>query len=102
MQVLDLRGQSGTSYRFRRVLNPLELQAHSGNFVVLRVGHPTHRLEACGTRRSLAELAGDWRALTAGQATIFVRLNVSRAVRIAEHEDLVAGQAPSQDLQEPD
>lgn len=103
MQVFDLKGLSGTAYRFRHVASPSDLPAHAGNFVLARIGASAATLVlACGTRRSLVELERLWAELTADGEQMFVRLNVSRAVRLAEHDDLVVALKPADVLVERD
>ena len=104
MQLLDLKGLSGTAYRFRHVASPAELPAHAGAFVLARPAGSlaATQIAACGTRRSLLELAKLWPDLVADGAQMFVRLNVSRAARLAEHEDLVAALKPAEVLTERD
>lgn len=57
---------------------------------------------ACGTRLSLVELAAAWNALSADGAATYVRLNISRAVRLAEQNDLVASLKPDHVSPEPE
>jgi hypothetical protein len=103
MQVLDLKGLSGTVYRFRHVSNPSDLPVQAGAFVMARIGpSDAADVRACGTRRSLVELAKLWSELTTGGARMFVRLNVSRAARLAEHDDLVGLLKPGDVLTERD
>jgi hypothetical protein len=99
---LDLLGRSGTAYRFRSVTTPDGLPAHAGNFVVARASAGPVLVVACGTRRSLVELAAPWPGLTATGDAVYVRLNVSRARRLAEHDDLAAALTPLTILLEAD
>jgi hypothetical protein len=102
MQVVDVQGRSGATYRFRHAPSSAELPAHAGNFILVEPSAGRPKVLACGTRGSLIELAGPWGDLTAGGAEIYIRLNVSRATRQAEHDDLVAQLAPAQLLPEAD
>ena len=98
-EFVDLRGASGTFYRFR--LWP-EGGAHppiAGNYVVLREDDA----QEGGFKVLLAGVTGDLsQAQTAGKraltkdpmARLYTRLNVARAVRSAEHDDIVAAYKP--------
>jgi hypothetical protein len=95
-EFVDLRGASGTFYRFR--LWP-EGGAHppiAGNYIVVRE-------EAAGLKVLLAGVTGDLsqaalecrKALTKdAQARLYTRLNVARALRTTEHDDIVAEHKP--------
>jgi hypothetical protein len=93
---LDVPGASGARYRFRRTDAGDDLPVNAGNFVAV-TEESSPRYLACGTARSLARAApaireglGESRG-----AVLFIRLNVSRVVRDAEHEDIVAAVAPA-------
>lgn len=92
---LDIRGLSGALYRFRRA-KLADLPVTAGNVVVVTGGPDRPQFRLCGTARSLC------RAVPALQdalvdhrgARVFVRLNVARSVREAEHADIVAAVQP--------
>lgn len=92
---IDIPGASGTPYRFRRI-TPAELPATAGNLVVAVGQPPRLKVIFCGSARSLARAAATVdESLKANRgAKLFVRLNVARAVREAEHADIVAAVAP--------
>ena len=96
---LDVLGASGARYRFRRV-RLTELPVTAGNVVVF--GANGRRALVCATARSLARAADPLReALGARRgARLYVRLNVSRAVREAEHADIAAALEPQSVLPE--
>lgn len=102
MQVIDLKGRSGAAYRFRFVSESSELPAHAGNLAIVRGSGRDLQVLACGTRRSLIELAPAWDELTSDGARIYVRLNVSRTTRLGEHEDLVDVLSPPRLMLEAD
>jgi hypothetical protein len=102
MQVVDVQGRSGATYRFRHAPSSAELPAHAGNFILVESTAGRRNVLACGTRGSLVELGGPWRELTAGGVEVYIRLNVSRATRQAEHDDLVAQLAPARLMPEAD
>lgn len=103
MMVLDLQGLTGASFRFRRIDGPSDLPAQAGHFIVARaVGADGVDVRACGTRRSLVELASVWSDLTVDDGAVYVRLNVRRGLRLSEHADLVAALKPGEVLLERD
>ncbi len=93
---IDIAGASGSAYRFQRVSGPARLPATAGNFVFVRSNGEGDDVICCGMTRSLVLAGAAWTsAVEQHQATsIFVRLNVSRSVRAAEHDDIVARQKP--------
>jgi hypothetical protein len=92
----DFEGQSGELYRFRQIPEPQFLPGAGGNFICAR--QETHGVSVvtCGAASDLRA------ALTLCEAAIreqladriFIRLNISGAVRRNEHEDLVARYHP--------
>jgi len=92
---LDISGASGAAYRFRRA-TPADLPVMAGNLLVMTGASARPKVLFCGAARSLARAAPVvTEALKANRnARLFVRLNVARAVREAEHADIVAAVAP--------
>jgi len=91
-EFVDLRGASGTFYRFR--LWP-EGGAHppiAGNYVVVREDPVGLKIMLAGITPDLSQAAIQARKPLAKDASarLFTRLNVARAQRISEHEDIVA------------
>ena len=100
MDFLDVPGASGAHYRFRRVDRD-GLPPGGGNLVAVGGAPPHRRLLLCGTARSLVRAAPALEAALANPAAaVFVRLNVARAAREAEHADIVAAVRPDADLPE--
>lgn len=93
---IDLIGASGAVYRFRLVEDPVSLPATGGNFAYVRATAKTEEVVGCGVARSLARAQASWpMAVEQHKANgIYVRLNVARIQREAEHDDLVAGVKP--------
>jgi hypothetical protein len=94
--VIDLPGASGAQYRFRRAdLGDLPVMA--GNLVVARGPADRREVLLCGAAQSLARAAPTAAEVLQAHhdARLYVRLNVARAVREAEHADLVAGVSPA-------
>ena len=95
-EFVDLRGVSGTFYRFR--LWP-EGGAHppiAGNYIVLREDASGVKVLLAGVTSDLSQAAAEARKAMAkdAEARLYTRLNVARAVRGAEHEDIVAEHRP--------
>ncbi len=85
---IDLAGASGVLYRFRKAEG--QLPPIGGNFVCVRHEDGGPRVVGCGKARTLARaLAEEMRELGA-RGDLYIRLNVSAALRDFEHEDLVA------------
>ncbi len=99
MPLLDVLGASGAAYRFRRV-QLAELPINAGNVVAVSVDAGGRRYVLCGAARSLHHAAPALEAalLDAPDARIYVRLNVARGIRDAEHADIVAAVHPAIDL----
>jgi hypothetical protein len=96
-EFVDLRGASGTLYRFR--LWP-EGGAHppiAGNYIVLREEESGLQILLAGISSDLSKAGGEARRTLAKDpaARLYTRLNVARAVRCSEHEDIVAEHQPA-------
>ena len=99
MDFIDVPGASGAAYRFRSAdLN--QLPPTAGNLVVVAGPPARRRYVACGAARSLNEAAPAVKAVLADckGARLFVRLNVARTIREAEHADIAAAVQPEADL----
>lgn len=92
---LDVSGASGARYRFRRTA-PTELPPTAGNLLVATGSSPRVKVLFCGAASSLSRAAPVVsEALKSHRdARLFVRLNVARTVRDAEHADIVAAVGP--------
>ena len=96
-EFVDLRGASGSLYRFR--LWP-EGGAHppiAGNYIVLREEASELKVLLAAVTADLSQAAAEARKALAkdSQARLYTRLNVARAVRNAEHEDIVEAYRPA-------
>ena len=100
---VDIAGASGASYRFHRLDQLARLPATAGNFIFTRARLGGVEVVCCGAVSSLIHAVEVWRtAATEHQAdAIYVRLNVSRVIRSAEHHDIAAKQAPMVTITEP-
>ncbi len=69
----------------------------------MRGGPDGAEVICCGMTRSLALAHAAWKsAVEQHQATsIYVRLNVSRLIRVAEHDDIIARQKPIMGITDP-
>ena len=93
---IDIPGASGSAYRFHRFGDPTRLPATAGNFIFTRSGPDDDEVICCGTARSLVLARAAWDTAVEQYHTtsMFVRLNVSRLIRTAEHDDIVARLKP--------
>jgi len=92
---IDIPGASGAQYRFRKAA-PSDLPATAGNLVVATGQAGRLKVLLCGAARSLSQAApAAAEALKENRkARLYVRLNVARTTREAEHQDIVAAVAP--------
>jgi hypothetical protein len=93
---VDVPGASGAQYRFRRAV-PAELPPTAGNLLVATGQTGRLMVLFCGAARSLSKAApAAAEALKDNHnAHLYVRLNVARTTREAEHQDIVAATAPA-------
>jgi len=96
-EFVDLRGASGSLYRFR--LWP-EGGAHppiAGNYIVLKEDASGVKLLAAAVTGDLSQAGVEARKALAkdSEARLYTRLNVARAVRAAEHDDIVQAYKPA-------
>jgi hypothetical protein len=98
---IDLRGASGAAYRFRRA-DSESLPATAGNFVFVREDAGENEIVCCGTALSLASVSNLTRNMSEryGATDLYIRLNVARAVRLGEHEDIVGHAKPPTSFEE--
>lgn len=91
-EFVDLPGASGATYRLRRWAEGATHPPIAGNFVfVSRSAAGAVKILTVGVSDDLSQCRDQLPKPAPGCATlVYTRLNVSRAVRLAEHEDLVA------------
>jgi hypothetical protein len=88
---LDLKGATGRAYRFRLWPEGAHHAPIAGNYVYVKDEAEGPKVLQVGECNDLSTARAGWSKATRRGAThVFTRLNVSRAVRIAEHEDLLA------------
>ena len=99
MDFLDIPGASGAHYRYRRS-TVAELPATAGNLVAVVGASSKRRYLLCAAVRSLNQARPTLEAVLRDNpaAKVFIRLNVARAAREAEHADVVASTTPELDL----
>ena len=85
MDFIDIRGASGTTYRFRRWPTSGAHQPIAGNFVLVATG--TRTLIDVGMLDDLSLAPAALETRRTG-AELFTRFNISRRDREAEHADL--------------
>jgi hypothetical protein len=88
---VDLRGASGGSYRFRLVAKgdtPLRI---AGNYAIVQWKSGRCSVAHLGVTNDLSKMREAPPPSGRGPFHHYIRLNVSRAVREAEHEDMLAG-----------
>jgi hypothetical protein len=88
--LLDLTGASGAQYRFRLIEDPEQLPATAGNFLYVRWRGSAPQVMCCGAVNSLVEASHRWdfAVRSHGVQGLYIRLNVARAKRREEHQDL--------------
>ena len=93
---IDLQGASDAVYRFRLWPAGADHPPIAGNYVCVRADGLDLQVVSVGETLDLSELR---KALskTVREATthVYTRLNVARAIRGAEHEDLLARHRPN-------
>ena len=89
---IDLVGASGKAYRFRLWPDGAPHLAIAGNYVVVKADAEGIEILLVGATNDLSQARAAWpRVARRGATHVFTRLNVARAVRGSEHDDLLAG-----------
>ena len=99
---VDIRGASGGAYRFQNVAALSKMPASAGNFVLVSDLVNSDAVTCCGSALSLARAPLASISQDHGNLPVFVRLNISRSVRVSELEDIVARHRPKKVLAELD
>jgi hypothetical protein len=88
---IDLQGVSGTQYRFRHWPRGTPHLPMAGHYVYVQEAARGLTVLAVGESEDLSRLQLEWAAARRRGAThVFTRLNVPRAIREAEQQDLDA------------
>jgi hypothetical protein len=90
MEFIDIRGASGTAYRFRRWPQTGLVPPIAGNFAL--VARRGERLLALGMLDDLSRAPAAIGAREAG-TEVYTRYNIPRRCREAEHADMLAEHA---------
>lgn len=94
-EFIDLEGASGAKYRFRLWPEGRHHPPMAGHFACIRRHGKGSTLLLVGESLDLSRVREDLAEEVKQQTThIYTRLNVSRAIRTAEHEDLAAKHEP--------
>lgn len=98
---IDLAGASGTRYRFRLWPEGAPHLPSAGNYVYVRQAAHGVTVLTVGETNDLSRARSDWAwAASRGATHVYTRLNVSRAIRTAEHADLAANYPAAQVIEE--
>lgn len=88
---IDLEGASGARYRFRLWPDGAPHTPVGGNYVYVRADEAGVKVLQIGETNDLSKARGAWAtAAKRGATHVMTRLNVSRAIRSAEHQDIAA------------
>ncbi|WP_454718832.1 hypothetical protein [Caulobacter segnis] len=94
-EFIDIMGASGGAYRFHRIAGSQTPPPGAGNFVYLDTSGASPRVVCCGTAITLVQAeSARGQALAHGARDLYVRLNIARATRDAEHDDIVQAHRP--------
>ena len=89
--IIDLAGASGVAYRFRLWPEGAAHPPMAGNYACVRVHGERIEIMGVGDALDLSRLREELpKRVREAEPLIYTRLNVARATRTAEHEDLVA------------
>ena len=93
---IDLQGASGAAYRFRLWPAGADHLPIAGNYVCVRADGDDFEIVSIGETLDLSGLRDSLpRKVREATTHVYTRLNVARAIRCAEHEDLMARYRPS-------
>ncbi len=84
---IDLTGASGATYRFRRRAVAGDHLPIAGNFALVTIEDGKVTVSTLGKSNDLSRLMAPTEP---PEAQVYTRLNVARAIRTAEHDDLAA------------
>ena len=84
---IDLTGASGATYRFRRRAVAGDHLPIAGNFALVTIVDGKVTVTTLGKSNDLSRLVAPTEP---PEAQVYTRLNVARAIRTAEHDDLAA------------
>jgi len=86
---IELEGASHARYRFRVWPEGAPHLPTGGNYIYVRKEPEGFTVLMVGETNDLSQARAEWsKAARRGATHVFTRLNVSRAIRTAEHQDL--------------
>lgn len=88
MEFIDIEGASGARYRFRLLPHGCPEERMPGNYALVRRDRERLTVLEVGECLDLSLVRSSGAQQQA--AEMFTRLNVPKAIRVAEHEDLAA------------
>jgi hypothetical protein len=95
-EFVDLQGASGSQYRFRLWPEGAPHSPMAGNYVFVQEASEGFAVVLVGMTSDLSRARIEGRlAAKKGATHLYTRLNVARAVRAAEHEDIIAHYKPA-------
>lgn len=94
--LIDLTGASGATYRFRRVSDGAAQQRIAGNYALLKARANGFTVRYVGATNDLTRARQECPPELLKGAHLYVRLNVPRSAREAEHADLSARYTPNE------
>ena len=90
-EFIDLQGASGATYRFRLWPDGAAHQPIAGNYICVRADGDAYQVLSVGESLDLSQVREKLpKRLKETATSVYTRLNVARAIRCAEHEDLLA------------
>lgn len=95
-ELLDLKGASGSVYRFHLIRDDGKVPAEGGNYVYVRRTDEDASVIFCGVSDTLHDSKEHWGRASGefGATAIYVRRNITRSQREREHDDIVAHYQP--------
>lgn len=94
--IIDLPGASGATYRFRLWPEGASHPPTAGNYACVRFDGNRMEILGVGDALDLSRVREELpRRLRESAPLIYTRLNVARATRTAEHQDLVTVHGPA-------
>ena len=91
-EVIEIEGASGRFYRFIRG-SLVSTPSDAGNFVFVTKEIPSS-IVCSGTTADLGLAARFWNGVPAPETRFYIRRNVTKTMRQAEHDDICLKHAP--------
>jgi len=91
-EIIEIEGASGRSYRFMRG-SLVSTLSDAGNFVFVTKGNPSS-IVCSGTTADLSLAVTFWNGVPTPETHFYIRRNVTKAMRQAEHDDICLKHGP--------